>query len=124
MVIFSSLPYLSTQHNVTSQFNIKKNIAQKSKIFSRPESLSIRIGIATGIQILGYEVFWSKIFDEFDLVMDEYLCSFLGNFQKRKDVKKAMGATKGEKSRRSNHRVKKCKGAEKGPRSPIKCNDL
>ena len=53
--------------------------APKGKTFSRTESLDTRVGIAGGIQVLEYEMFWAKIFEGFDMIMDNTLRSFLRN---------------------------------------------
>ena len=55
--------------------------APKGRTFSRTERLDTRVGIATGIEVLGYEVFWDEVFHKFDLVMDDGLRTFLRNLK-------------------------------------------
>jgi len=46
------------------------DIFSKSKTYSLTDSLLVRIAIASGVQILGYEKFWSSLFTAFDLDVD------------------------------------------------------
>ena len=100
-------PY-STQSNEAMNKSVSC-FAPKGKTFSRTESLDARVGIAGGIQVLGYEQFWQEIFEEVNMTLDDNLRAFLRNLQKRKDAKNKLARSKAEKSRRSNQRHNKMK---------------
>jgi hypothetical protein len=100
-------PY-STQSNEAMNKSVSC-FSPKGKTFSRTESLDTRVGIAGGIQVLGYELFWQEIFQEFNMTLDDSLRAFLRNLQKRKDAKNKLARSKAGKSRRSNQRRNKLK---------------
>ena len=83
--------------------------APKGKTFSRTESLDTRVSVAAGIQVLGYEIFWEKVFDAFELVMDNKLRLFLRQLQKKKDRKRGKASTTAGKYRRSKRKHDKVK---------------
>ena len=51
--------------------NSVASYAPKSKTFSLTNSLHCRVAIAAGVQILGYEDFWSRVFFKFGVDLDE-----------------------------------------------------
>ena len=85
-----ALKMLADLYSTQSNEGMNKSVssfAPKGKTFSRAESLRTRVGIAGGIQELGYALFWREIFEEFDMVMDDDLRTFLRNLAKKKDAK-------------------------------------
>ena len=74
------------------------SFAPKSKTYSKTESLDSRVAIAAGIQILGYEIFWQEIYDEFGLEMDTNLRLFFRKLQQKKDKKPEMSGSNEGKS--------------------------
>ena len=90
----------STQKNEAMNKSVSA-FAPKGKTFSRTESLDTRVGVAAGIQVLGYELFWDKVFHAFDLVMDDKLRLFLRQLQKKKDRKRQKASTTAGKYRRT-----------------------
>ena len=82
------LPYITEEalrmlaHPYTTQSNEAMNksvsaFAPKEKTFSKTESLDTRVGIAAGIQILGYHDFWVLIFEDYGMRTDDNLRKFL-----------------------------------------------
>ena len=69
-----SHPY-NTQYNKAMN-NSVASFAPKGKTFDKTESLDARVVIVAGIQILGYELFWESIYDEFGLTFDNHLLEF------------------------------------------------
>ena len=57
--------------------NSVASYAPKSKIYSLTDSLLVRIAIAAGVQIRGYEQFWKAVFDSFHLNSNRNLVSAL-----------------------------------------------
>ena len=68
--------------------------APKSKTYSLTDSLLVRIGIAAGIQILGYHSFWSQLFFKFDLELDANLDASLRDRDTKKLKRNAKDNTK------------------------------
>ena len=56
----------------------------KSKTYQLTNSLLVRIAIAAGVQIRGYEQFWKAVFDSFHLESNRNLVSAL----RKKDIRK------------------------------------
>ena len=92
-------PYITEEalkilaHPFTTQTNEAMNksvstFAPKGKTLSKTESLDARVAIAAGCQILGYEYFWDQVFEEFGMVMDSNLRSYLRNLERKKQSKK------------------------------------
>ena len=96
----------STQTNEAMNKSVSA-FAPKGKTFSKTESLDARVAIAAGCQILGYEHFWEQIFEEFGIVMDPNLRSFLSSLETTKQKKKTRAQTKEGKTRRSRQRCAK-----------------
>ena len=88
--------------------NSVESIAPKGKTYGKTELLDTRVAIAAGVQILGYELFWEQIFDEFGLVFDDNLRNFLRRIQTAKDRKRKSAKTKEGKSKRSRNGRKRC----------------
>ena len=59
----------STQLNEAMN-NSVSSYAPKTKNFSGTMSLKTRVGVAAGIQAIGYYGFWKRVFDELDLPLD------------------------------------------------------
>ena len=81
-----ALKMLAHPYSTQSNEAINKSVscfAPKAKTFLRTENLDTWLGIAAGIQVLGYEVFWDEVFHKFDLVMDDELRTFLRNLKKK-----------------------------------------
>ena len=98
-------PY-DTQKNEALN-NSVASYAPKSRTYSLTNSLLCRVSIVAGIQIQGYEVFWSAVFSEFGVDLDSNLRrSLKARDRKRKgrtikyetiEGKKARGRLKNEK---------------------------
>ena len=79
--------------------------APKGKTVSLTEPLDTRVEFVAGVLILGYELFWESVFEEFEIQLDDNLRKYLKRLQRNKDRKREKASTKEEKSRRSR---KKC----------------
>ena len=89
-----SHPYLT--HSNEAIVQSVSAFAPKKKIFSRTESSDTKIVVATGVQILGCNVFWDEIFQEFGMVMEPYLRKYFLNMEKEKAGEKAVKNKGGE----------------------------
>ena len=98
----------STQTNKAMNKSVSA-FAPKGKTFSRTESLDTRVGMAGAIQVLGYEVFWDKVFTIFGLILDDNLRLYLRSLQRKKERKREIARSKTGKSRRSRQRTEKLK---------------
>ena len=67
--------------------------APKHKIFSMTESLSTRVGIVAGLQILGYHYFWRRVFDYFNICFDNHLSNVLTKMQQKKSRQQVRSKT-------------------------------
>ena len=87
-------PYLTEEcqtqlhHPYHTQRNeaLNKSVASytpKHKIFSLTDSLTTRVAIATGTQILGYHDFWKEVFREFGIIFHFQISSILMNMQNK-----------------------------------------
>ena len=74
--------------------------APKTKTFCRTMSLKTRVGIAAAVQALGYQEFWTRIFNELGLDMDASFAASL----KARDTKKKGSA---QKIKRKDHTTKR-----------------
>ena len=61
--------------------------APKTKTFCRTTSLETRVGIAAAVMALGYEEFWTRVFLELGLDMDDSLASSLRARDQKKGKK-------------------------------------
>ena len=77
--------------------NSVASYAPKSKTFSLTNSLHCRVAIAAGVQILGYEDFWSRVFFKFGVDLDENQRISLQNRDMKKKNATARCQTKNEK---------------------------
>ena len=68
--------------------------APKSKTYSLIYSLLICIVVAAGIQILGYQGFWSQVFFKFGLELNPNLDASLRNRDTKKKKRKGRDRTK------------------------------
>ena len=83
MMVMLHHPY-DTQKNEALN-NSVASYAPKSRTYSLTNSLLCRVSIVAGIQIQGYEVFWSDVFSEFGVDLDSNLRrSLKARDQKRK----------------------------------------
>ena len=96
----------STQHNEAMNHSVSA-FAPKGKTYSKTKALEMRVAIAACVQILGYELFWQAIYEEFGLSLDDNLRTYLRKMDKDKQRKKELAQTKEGKSRRSRKRHKK-----------------
>ena len=112
MAQFISQEMLSMlQHNWSTQINEAMNnsvssYAPKSRTYSTTDSLEARVNIAAATQVIGYEKFWGKIFNEFQLSMDDNLIHVLQYKDNRKLKKKSCQQTKEGKRNRSKLKYK------------------
>ena len=74
--------------------------------YSTTNSLEARVNIAAATQVIGYEKFWGKIFNEFQLSMDDNLIHVLQYKDNRKLKKKSRQQTKEGKRNRSKLKYK------------------
>ena len=76
-----------TQHNEALNKSVA-SYAPKHKTFSTTESLSTRVGIAAGVQILGYHNFWRRVFLNFNIFFDDHLSNVLTKMQEKRVANK------------------------------------
>ena len=98
-------PY-HTQHNEALNKSVA-SYAPKHKTFSTTESLSTRVGIAAGVQILGYHDFWRRVFLNFNIFFDDHLSKVLTKMQQKKSRQQVRSKTIEKKKRRSALRYRK-----------------
>ena len=112
MAQFISQEMLSMlQHDWSTQINEAMNnsvssYAPKSRTYSTTNSLEARVNIAAATQVIGYEKFWGKIFNEFQLSMDDNEIHVLQYKDNRKLKKKTRQQTKEGKRNRSKLKYK------------------
>ena len=115
-------PYLSDEclrqlhHPYHTQRNeaLNKSVATyapKHKTFSLTESLTTRVAIAAGTQILGYHDFWKEIFQEFGIIFDSQISSVLMEMQNKKEKQQVRAKTVEKKKMRTKLRYKKYEAA-------------
>ena len=96
----------STQKNEAMNTSVA-SYAPKSKNFAGTISLKTRVGIAAGVQSLGYLKFWTRVFDELGLEMDHEFASSLTARDTKKDKKDIrQKSTEGKGKRRKGYRDK------------------
>ena len=79
----------STQRNEALN-NSVASYAPKNKSFCRTTSLKTRVGIASAVMVLGYEGFWTRVFEELKVDMDDNFRTTL----RRRDTKKRKKSAK------------------------------
>ena len=88
--------------------------APKSKTYSLADSLLVRIAVTTGIQILGYQSFWSQVFFKFGLELDLNIDDSLRDSNTKKKKRKSKDGTKegelarGRTGNEKSNEAKKC----------------
>ena len=87
--------------------------APKNKTFSLTNSLQCRVSIAAGVQILGYEDFWSQVFISFGLDLDSNQRQSFRNRDTKKKNAKARCQTKNGKILRGRTKSEKFAAAKK-----------
>ena len=75
--------------------------APKNKVYATTMSLENRLSIAFGKQILGWEEYWTRVFDILGIVMTENTRQMLRNRDKRKKYKQEYQASAAAKRRRA-----------------------
>ena len=98
-------PY-HTQHNEALNKSVA-SYAPKHKTFSTTQSLSTRVGIAAGVQILGYHEFWRRVFQNFNIHFDDHLSNVLTKMQQKKSRQQVRSKSIEKKKRRSALRYRK-----------------
>ena len=94
------------QHDWSTQINEAMNnsvasYAPKSRTYSTTNSLEARVNIAGATQVIGHKKFWTKIFEEFEVKIDDNLLHVLQCKDKRKLKKKIHDKTKEGKRKQS-----------------------
>ena len=104
-------PY-DTQKNEAMNTSVA-SYAPKNKTYSLTDSLQCRVAIAAGVQILGYEKLWEKIFLALGLTFDDNLRSSLQTKDTHKVKKSQRAITKVGKIARGRARSEKFSAAKR-----------
>ena len=96
----------STQLN-ESMNNSVQSYAPKTKTFCRTSSLQTRVGIAAAVMALGYKEFWTSVFAELGIEMDEEFASSLEARDRKKKNKRAVQKSKKGKIKRRKEEMRK-----------------
>jgi len=98
------------------EFSTKKNealnhsvatLAPKGKDYSQSSSLKTRVMLTAGAQIKGHYLMWNRIFQKFQINLDQNLISHLQMKDKNKWTRQIVQKTKGYKISRSTNRYAK-----------------
>ena len=105
------------QHNWNTQKNEALNTsvsfyAPKNKTYSTTQSLDTRVAIAAGVQILGYSGFWCRVFEMFEMTVDDNLLQSLIQRDLAKTNKTKREQSKEGKMRKSDGKYKKFNKAQ------------
>ena len=103
-------PY-DTQKNESMNASVAA-YAPKNKTYGFTDSINARVAIAAAVQIVGYVVLWTKIFQAFGLTLDHNLKTSLARRDKRKHRTRELLKTKEGKSKRSQQRYEKFDSAK------------
>ena len=111
--MMAMLHHLYDTHKNEAMNNSVAAYAPKSKTYSLTDSLLVRIAIASGVQILGYEKFWSGLFTAFHLDVDINLYHLLRQRDTKNTKRKVRDGTKTGKITRGMGRSEKYNIAKK-----------
>ena len=81
--------------------------APKTKTFSKTNSLKARVMLCAGAQIVGHHELWRRVFDKFNLPLDQNLSRHLETKDNTKSKRQILQKTKEYKSYRSTGRYNK-----------------
>jgi len=96
----------STQPNEAMNHSVASS-APKTKTFSKSSSLTTRIMLVAGAQIIGHCELWKRVFNLFDLQIDKNLVRHLTKKDENKNKRRAVQKTKEYKFYRSAKRYDK-----------------